>query len=159
MISEKIAKAKEIVEELCIDYKIKAAILSGSAARGKENPNDLDIGLIVEDRNPVEKNRYLVEEISNKEGYLEEKYGVKVHLFPFPEYYVGELIKSYNSLGRKFGYAMYYNQLMGLMMQAWPLSWIIDNPKDKLFPYSSFQEEFIILFGKEYLDELKLRIR
>lgn len=149
--------AKHIAKELLIE-KAKLVILSGSAARGKENPNDLDIAAIFEAQNNLLDSNFrekLIQRLENEVGY-------KIDLLNFNEKYVNDLIECYNANpdGLRWYLAEHYDDSARGKIKGWPLTWIFgEKSKEKLSPYSDFQTEFIVLEGQEYLETLRGRVK
>lgn len=77
-------KSRQIANDL-IGRGAKAVILYGSAAKGKEDPNDLDFLIF----GNVDGNRRELEE------ELESEHGIKVQLIIFSEVYIESLISAY----------------------------------------------------------------
>lgn len=151
-------EAAYYIAKVLMSEEARLSILSGSAARGKENPNDLDISAVFRPNNRLLDRQYrsnLIERLSSEVGY-------KLHLFDFSERYVDKLIEVYNqnpiALCRDLNFDMQDHVVD--QWKGWPLAWLFGKDAHKILdPYACFQDEFIVLEGADYLAELKSRIK
>jgi len=150
-------KPANYVADKLADEMAKLVILSGSAARGKENPSDLDISAVFPSENKLLDPKYrdsLVKRLSSEVGY-------KIDLFDFAEKNVDILIDFYNQKPKELCWHLASICMDNVKEQwkGWPLAWIFgDEARKRLDPYGCFQDEMVILYGQEYLDELRFRI-
>ena len=158
-LEEYIKKAKDIAKEL-VSQGAHAVILSGSVAKGKENPNDIDLLVFGE-----------LDKIKNTEDLkkLSEKYEVSIQLFSFSDNYVNSIIEAYkkdkNMLGSYLAQKAY--RISG-RHHSWPLIPLLSEEEfDHFFgswlgyeenhPYIT--KNFIILEGSDYVEEKRKRLR
>ena len=148
--------ARAIAQEL-VDLEAKLVILSGSTARGKAEPNDLDICAILPD-STIE----LFSDVKYYNKYqreLEERHNVSTSLILYSEGDVIQgLIKEYKRDPKYVSFRLAQMCLDSVKNQGlgWPLTWILgEEAREALYPYMMFQEEFIVLHGQEYLEELR----
>ncbi len=145
--------AKELVKE-----EAKLVILSGSAARGRENPKDLDIAAVF----PTQ-NKLLVESYrKNLVARLEQEVAYKVDLIDYNEGLVNDLIEKYNKKPTNVCFGLNYMCMDNVRDQwvGWPLAWIFgEEARERLRPYGCFQDQFKVLAGQAYLEVLKRKIK
>ena len=149
--------ASQLIATELVKNKAKTVVLSGSTARGKSNPNDLDIAVILENENPLSDDNYR----SYVRERLERDFRYKIHLFCYSENYVLDLIERYNQDSWDLCFRLNCICMDNVRDQTkgWPWVWIFgENAKKMLDPYMCYQEEFIVLAGQEYLNELRSRI-
>lgn len=145
--------ARELVKE-----KAMLVILSGSAARGKENPSDLDIAAVFQRDNRLLDRQYrdcLVKR-------LESETSQKLHLFDFNETHVDKLVESYNQNPTRLCINLNWDCMDNVRDQwrGWPLAWIFDkDAHEVLSPYGCFQDKFVVLEGEPYLMQLRAKIK
>jgi len=151
-------QAAQFISNQLIEEKVKLVLLGGSAARGKEKPNDLDIAAVFEKENnllnPPYRNQ-LVNRLSSLAGY-------KIDLIDFNEAYVLNLISSYNENPRLLCIDLNILCMDNVRDQwkGWPLSWIFGGKaREILKPYGCFQDEFKVLFGEDYLMKLRSMVK
>jgi len=136
----------------------KLVILSGSLARGKEKPNDIDIAGIFPDRSLVFDYAYKIELLHGLRQETKEAVYGGVDFSPYQKGYVDSLIERYTKTHLQLCQHLAQERGIG-QRKGWPLVWIFgENAKEKLFPYAFFQEEFKVLAGEEYLERLRKRI-
>lgn len=154
---ELIEAAKFIAGEL-IKNKAKLVILSGSAVRGEENPNDLDIAAVFEAENPLLNNSYRRELIQS----LEKEVGYEVDLVDYNERYINNLIEEYIRDPKRVCWYLSDVCFDSVREQwlGWPLAWIFGEEAERVLdPYLCFQTEFQVLEGNDYLEDLRSRIK
>lgn len=131
----------------------KAVILYGSAARGEEDPNDLDFLIF----GNVDGNRRELEE------ELESEHGIKIQLIIFSEVYIESLISAYRGHQEKGSLDLLVFALMFERMDpgrehvASPLVPLLSEREFQNFFERpvwgiSFQKEYLILKGRDYID-------
>lgn len=148
--------ARYVATELVDKEKARLVILSGSAARGKLNPSDLDIVAVF----PYKNNLLDKEYRSNLIRRLDVETRYKIDLIDFNQEHIDKLIELYNKDAQKLCRELNWIVMDNVRDQwkGWPLAWIFGKKaKEMLDPYMCFQEEILILDGQEYLDELRLR--
>ncbi|MFH1332007.1 MAG: nucleotidyltransferase domain-containing protein [archaeon] len=145
--------ARELVKE-----KAKIVILSGSAARDKENPKDLDIAAVFQAENRLLDRQYRSDLVKR----LESEVGQKLDLFDFNERNIERLIEFYNKNPIALCSNLNWDCIDNVKDQwkGWPLAWIMgDKAREALDPYGCFQDEFIVLEGESYLAELRGKVK
>mgnify|MGYP001608585474 CR=1 FL=1 len=149
--------ASQLIATELVKNKAKTVVLNGSTARGKSNPNDLDIAVILENENPLSDDNYR----TDVRKRLERDFKYKIDLFCYSEDYVLDLIEYYNKDSWDLCFRLNCICMDNVRDQTkgWPLVWIFgENAKKMLDPYMCYQEKFIVLEGRKYLDELRSRI-
>ncbi len=163
-----IQAAHYIAKVLEQEEQAKLVILSGSAARGKEKPNDLDIAAVFPHGNKILEYSYRVELKHRLRQEIKEKvYGLEfavvddIDFFAYNEKYIDDLVQQYreNPLQLCFYLGVECQDSVRNQWKGWPLAWIMgEQAKERLSPYGCFQNEYLVLAGQEYLEELKRRI-
>ena len=147
--------AQEVSDYLVEKEGAKLVILSGSTARGKENPNDLDISAVFKEDNNFENNKDYYNTLIKK---LTNVVNIKVDLMGFNEFFISTLIKAYSENPIEICKDLNYKCQDNIkdQLQGWPLAWLFGgDAREKLKPYDCFQDQMKVLYGQEYLEELK----
>ena len=153
-----ISEAIQFITKELLKERAKLVILSGSVARGKENPNDLDIAAVFEAENNLLSTDYRKNLVQRLEGAV----GFKLDLIDFNEQHINDLIEDYRKDACRTCVDLNYICMDNVKDQwiGWPLAWIFGKEaREKLSPYGCFQDQFQILAGEDYLEEVREIIR
>ena len=163
-------KAQKVAAAL-VAQGARAVILSGSAAKGKENPGDLDFAVFFSARmlsKPMGKRRQQWEQLRHLEKDYSLALGIPIQVFWFSEEYVDWLVKEYNKSSfvlavRLVGRAKEFSG----RSDSWPLIPLL-SPKQfddffgDLFGYRGshpyITKEYVILGGEDWIKKKRRKL-
>lgn len=144
----RLEKAIELAERAGKDLKnrgAKCVVISGSIARNKAEPSDVDLLTII-DEDPTE---------------IEGRYE-NVHIFAYSERYVNSLINAYNSNKDRLFFSLGASAMReeGRPL-GWPLTILLNEQQleELQVYYSWFQKQNKVIHGDEYINKLKEKIK